>query len=384
MTPHAGFTAIFFPYQSFPAYPALVDNGGRDPQAYNLSSQGSTPLHHPWLHLHAVINAWGNAIRTGAVSLSSEILFWLSLCHRVTPDSVSDPRLLFMHNFKRPFFPKYDMPEMYDLARKNLSFLKKVTLPADTSFFGLESAFKTHNVRIQTADNETLGAWFTFADPFYAEHKNTLLSIPTANVSSPESVATSRDDLIRSALRAHPTILFLHGTTGTRVVRFRVEHYQAYATRLRANVLAPDYRGFGDSTGTPSEAGLTVDARASWDWLRAHGASPDSVLVVGSSLGTGVAVQFASALEDEISRPKTEPRIVNPRVGSRHLRVGGQNSTWARGSVVAHERPRGIVLLSPFSKLETLLDTYYILNIIPLFVPLRVIPYLSGKLLALH
>jgi len=24
-----------------------------------------------------------------------------------------------MHNFKRPFFPEYDMPEMYDLARKN-------------------------------------------------------------------------------------------------------------------------------------------------------------------------------------------------------------------------------------------------------------------------
>jgi abhydrolase domain-containing protein 12 len=243
-------------------------------------------------------------------------------------------------------------------------------------------------VRIKTADNETLGAWFTFADPFYAEHKTTLLNIPAANVSSPESVATSRDDFIRAALRAHPTILFLHGTTGTRVVRFRVEHYQAYATRLRANVLAPDYRGFGDSTGTPSEAGLTVDARASWDWLRAHGASPDSVLIVGSSLGTGVAVQFASTLEDEISRAKAEPRVVNhPRVGSRHLRVGGQNGSLTRGSHGAavtreHERPRGIVLLSPFSKLETLLDTYYILNLVPLFVPLRVIPYLSGKSLA--
>ena len=108
------------------------------------------------------------------------------------------------------------------------------------------------------------------------------------------------------------------------------------------------------------------------------------MLIVGSSLGTGVAVQFASALEDEISRPKAEPRIVNPRVGSRHLRVGGQNSSWARGSVVAHERPRGIVLLSPFSKLETLLDTYYILNLVPLFVPLRIIPHLSGKSLTLH
>ena len=135
MTSHTGFTAFFFPYQSFAACPALVDNGGRDPQAYNLSSQGSTPLHHPCLHLYAVSNAWGNAIRTGAVSFVLGNTVSGYLCRRVTPDSVSDPRLLFMHNFKRPFFPKYDMPEMYDLARKNSSVLKKVTLPADTCFF---------------------------------------------------------------------------------------------------------------------------------------------------------------------------------------------------------------------------------------------------------
>ncbi|KAF8470976.1 Alpha/Beta hydrolase protein [Russula ochroleuca] len=221
-------------------------------------------------------------------------------------------QLLFMHNLKRPFFTQYDMPEKYDLA-----------------------PFKTHNVRIHTADNETLGAWFMFADPFYAVHKTHLL-----NISSPASIALSRDDYIRAALRAHPTILFLHGTTGTRAVRIRVQQYQAFASRVGANVLAPDYRGFADSTGTPSEAGLTIDTRAAWDWLRARGASPDSVLVVGSSLGTGVAVHCGA---------------------------------------VVHERPRGVVLLSPFSKLETLLDTYYILGLMPLFAPLRTLPYLSGK-----
>ena len=46
-----------------------------------------------------------------------------------------------MHNFKRPFFPKYDIPEMYDLARKNSSVLKKVSLPADT-FFGPDQRSK--------------------------------------------------------------------------------------------------------------------------------------------------------------------------------------------------------------------------------------------------
>jgi len=69
VTSHASITPHFFPYQSFLAYPALVDNGGCDPQACDLSSQGSTPLRHAWLHLHSVSSAWVNAIRTGAVSV---------------------------------------------------------------------------------------------------------------------------------------------------------------------------------------------------------------------------------------------------------------------------------------------------------------------------
>ncbi|KAH9043539.1 hypothetical protein EDB83DRAFT_2523840 [Lactarius deliciosus] len=58
-------------------------------------------------------------------------------------------------------------------------------------------------------------------------------------------------------------------------------------------------RGFADSTDTPSEAGVVLDTRAARDWLRVRGAAPVSVLVVRSNLGTGVAVQFASALEVE-------------------------------------------------------------------------------------
>ncbi|KAF8264732.1 Alpha/Beta hydrolase protein [Lactarius quietus] len=160
-------------------------------------------------------------------------------------------QLIFMHNLKIPFFAQYDMPEKYDLARTSTGSFQQTQ----------------------------------------AQHEH-IVPLPL----------NSRDNLIRSALRAHPTILFLHGTVGTRAMRVRVQHYLAFAARLRANVLAPDYRGFGDSTGTPSEEGVVLDARAAWDWLRARGAHPSSVLVVGSSLGTGVAVQFASALEEEAAR----------------------------------------------------------------------------------
>jgi len=248
-----------------------------------------------------------------------------------------------MNNLKLPF-GQYDTPEKYDLARKWESPSPRGRV---LQFFHppVIIAFKTHNLRLHTADNETLGAWFTFADPFYAAHKTDL-----------HSPSSSPDDLIRSALRAHPTVLFLHGNGGTRVLSSRVRHYQAFAARLRANVLAPDYRGFGDSTGTPSEAGLTLDARAAWDWLRERGASPESVLVVGNSLGTGVAVQLVAALQAD--QPNRDEQ---------------------RETESASSMPRGVVLLAPFSNVETLLDTYYIAGLVPLLAPLRIFPFIASE-----
>lgn len=215
------------------------------------------------------------------------------------------------------------------------------------------TAFKTHNVRIKTPDNETLGAWFTFSDSFYAAHKAHLLA--------PSNSSSSSDELIRTALRTHPTILFLHGNGGTRVLPSRIQHYQAFASRLRANVFALDYRGYADSTGTPSEAGLIIDARASWDWLRSHGAAPENVLVVGNSLGTAVAVQLASVLE-------AEQQLDGP----------GKEA-----GVSSRERPRGVVLLAPFSSVETLLDSYYIAGFVPLFAPIRTFPSVASKSLSM-
>lgn len=140
----------------------------------------------------------------------------------------------------------------------------------------------------------------------------------------------------------------------------RVQHYQAFASRLRANVFAPDYRGYADSTGAPSEAGLILDARSSWDWLRSHGARPENVLVVGNSLGTAVAVQLASALgaEQQLDGPKEHGKDMG---------------------VSSRERPRGVVLLAPFSSVQTLLDSYYIAGFVPLFAPIRAFPSVASE-----
>jgi pimeloyl-ACP methyl ester carboxylesterase len=53
-----------------------------------------------------------------------------------------------------------------------------------------------------------------------------------------------------------------------------------------------NYRGYGGSTGAPSEKALVADALAVFDWLQPDHAH---IAVIGRSLGSGVAVQLAAA-----------------------------------------------------------------------------------------
>ena len=57
-----------------------------------------------------------------------------------------------------------------------------------------------------------------------------------------------------------------------------------------------NYRGYGGSTGRPTEDALVADAIALYDQLRATHAE---ISVVGRSLGSGVAVQLAAARDVE-------------------------------------------------------------------------------------
>ncbi|KAK5908143.1 hypothetical protein CgunFtcFv8_016224 [Champsocephalus gunnari] len=67
---------------------------------------------------------------------------------------------------------------------------------------------------------------------------------------------------------------------------------------LGYHVLVPDYRGFGDSTGEPTEAGVTTDALYVYNWVKER--SEDSLVVIwGHSLGTGVATNAAVKLHEQ-------------------------------------------------------------------------------------
>lgn len=95
----------------------------------------------------------------------------------------------------------------------------------------------------------------------------------------------------RYALRAYAyfNVLYLHGSRGNLATRSGALRWMCFAN---ANVLGLDYRGYGKSEGQPSEAGLSRDAQAGYDWLAAR-ALPSSIVVVGEGLGAGPACELA-------------------------------------------------------------------------------------------
>lgn len=110
-------------------------------------------------------------------------------------------------------------------------------------------------IALPTADGETVVLWF---------------SAPDAN---------------------RPTVLYFHGNAGS--IADRADRMAFYQDRgFGAAFLS--WRGYGGSTGRPTEAGLMQDAEAAYAYLTGQGIAPDHIVLVGESLGTGVAVQLAA------------------------------------------------------------------------------------------
>jgi len=92
-----------------------------------------------------------------------------------------------------------------------------------------------------------------------------------------------------------PTFLCFHGNAAN--IAWRADVYR-FLRDLPANVLALEYRGYGRSEGSPSEAGIYQDAEAAYTYLiRERGLPPRRIIALGQSLGTAVAAELAARHE---------------------------------------------------------------------------------------
>lgn len=141
---------------------------------------------------------------------------------------------------------------VFSFQHKLLYFpiVEKITETPGSLGYAFES------IKIETEDHETLHGWF----------------IPTPG--------------------AIGTVLFFHGNAGN------ISHRLAYLPmfqQLKLNLFLFDYRGYGQSSGTPSETGTYNDALATWDYLTETRDIPSTEIVLyGESLGGAIASWLAT------------------------------------------------------------------------------------------
>ncbi len=99
-----------------------------------------------------------------------------------------------------------------------------------------------------------------------------------------------RGALFQSSSPDPLTVLYFHGNAESAASCLPLgEHLASRGAR----VFLAEYRGYGGCPGRPSESGLYEDGEAAHELLRARGVKEDRLVLVGRSLGTGVAVEMA-------------------------------------------------------------------------------------------
>lgn len=92
--------------------------------------------------------------------------------------------------------------------------------------------------------------------------------------------------------RKCPTVIFFYGNGAC--MAYSTDVFD-HVRRLGANIIIPDYEGYGMSAGKPSESGCYAAADAAYDYLLGRGdIDPKRIVLMGWSLGAAVAIDLAS------------------------------------------------------------------------------------------
>lgn len=247
------------------------------------------------------------------VALLVAIVGWLAcvaLCASVTIQR----HVFYLHRLPIWWSQKLGIPESF-------GFLHNQVLP----------------LRLSTSDGEKLYAWLVTPLALYARNEQAFLSQTSRH--------QDNSDIAMRLLRNPESklVIYFHGNAGTVGQTRRTDAYRMVTSGVseRAHVLAFDYRGFGYSSGTPTETALIDDALSVIKWATTVGGVPtDRIVILAQSLGTGVASGAVHALIQEA--PDT--------------------------------RFAGLCMCAAFTDAPSVLYSYRVAGFVPLLYPLKLIP----------
>lgn len=146
--------------------------------------------------------------------------------------------------------------------------------------------------------------WTLLSLLLYFYQSNFIFHPKNSIISSPDLLSLEYEELTLNTIdniqinawwiphpEARATLLFLHGNAGN--ISHRLDSINIFH-QLSLSVLIIDYRGYGKSTGEPSEQGTYIDAETAWNYLTAEkNIESDSIIIFGRSLGGAVASWLA-------------------------------------------------------------------------------------------
>ena len=113
------------------------------------------------------------------------------------------------------------------------------------------------------------------------------------------------------------TIVFFHGNADSLHTAAQVADPYIVAGY---GFLVAEYRGYSGLPGEPTETGLYADGRAYIDELTRRGIDPGQIILMGHSLGTGVAVEMAQ--ENRVGCVMLlAPYVSMPKVAQAHFSI---------------------------------------------------------------
>ncbi|KAJ8123541.1 hypothetical protein ONZ43_g538 [Nemania bipapillata] len=225
---------------------------------------------------------------------------------------VLQDQVIYLNRVTLTWFQDVNIPEQWGFLRNQV-----------TPFF------------LTTPDGESLHTWHILPPELYRENQEALSAEPhglALNVKERLSFKLLRDD--PSSL----LVLYFHGAAGTLGSGWRPPSYRAMSANAphRIHTLVVDYRGFGSSSGYPSERGLLTDAITLAEWAMKEAEIPPSRIVIfAQSIGTAISL---SLIHHMATQP--EPTLFS-----------------------------GVVLVAPFADVESLTATYRIAGTVPLLEP---------------
>ena len=258
----------------------------------------------------------GSVFKYGSIPVAVVVGLYAVLLGLLTT-STFQSHVVYLHAIRMTWFKDLNVPETF-------GFLRNQVTPFS----------------IKTTDGERLYAWHILPTELYRKNELSLVEEPIGFVSDIKSRLGFQ--LLRDDPEAR-LILHMHGAGGTVASGYRVPNYRALSAGNpnKIHILTFDYRGFGKSTGSPSETGLVIDAIAVVDWaMNVAGIPPSRILIFAQSMGTAVSIAVSKHLAVQ------EPPVVLA----------------------------GTVLIAPFVDVATLVSTYRVAGTIPILSPLARFP----------